>query len=282
MRAPAAKVIVLNAAAGLVTVAALVGAVRSMFFSPAATPCSERYLNMTALGLERAGVLLTAADLQAGVSGRDAGVIENVAITRREGAPAPLVIGVSLPKGSASPRWSGGPKGGMSFPWEPRSLQNKTAACLGYHVLLPADFDFFDGGVLPGLAGAESAERGDRFSARLAWRPRGGAGATVRVSDNGVTRASPAEVKVFELSPGRWVKIEQEVVLNTPKKSDGILRVWVDGALAIDRADIAYRSKPEVTIAAVAADVHYGGEGPHGAAPKDAKVWLSPFEVRWQ
>jgi hypothetical protein len=282
MRLPSAKVMVLNAAAGIVTVAALLGVVRSMFFAPAALPCDERYRNMTAFALERGGALLTAADLQAGVSGREAGVVENVAIARVKDAPAPLAMGVSLKKGSASPRWAGGTKGGMSYPWEPRSLQSRTSACLAYHVLLPADFDFHRGGVLPGLAGTEAAEGGDSFFARLVWRPAGRGGVTVRASDGASTNAGATESDAFDFPRGRWVKLEQEVVLNTPKKADGVLRLWVDGTLAVERTDIAYRRKREVTLASVAADVHYGAADSIGAAPKDTKVWISPFQVRWQ
>jgi hypothetical protein len=282
MRLPSTKFVVLNAAAGVVTVAALLAVVRSIFFAPAVGPCSERYRNMTAFALERSGVLLTAADLQAGVSGRDAGVIENVAIARVKDAPAPFAMSVSLSKGSASPRWAGGAKGGMSYPWEPRSLQGRSAACLAYHVLLPADFDFHRGGVLPGLIGADGVERGDGFLARLVWRPAGRGGVAVRLSDGAASNAGTTEADAFDFPRGRWVKLEQEVVLNTPKKADGTLRVWVDGALAVERTDIAYRGKSEVALAGVAVDVHYGAADAVGAAPKDTKVWLSPFQIRWQ
>ena len=82
---------------------------------------------------------------------------------------------------------------------------------------------------------------------------------------------------------GRWVKLEQEVVLNAPKQADGILRVWVDGRLAVERTDLNYRMKPGVALSGVVADVFYGTEdGWGGAAPKDTKVSLTPFEVRWQ
>jgi hypothetical protein len=271
----------LNAAAGIVTVAALLGAARSMLFSPSAEPCSERYRNMTAFSLERGGALVTAADLQAGVAGRDAGVIENLAISKVSNAPAPLAMSVSLNKGSASPRWAAGAKGGMSYPWEPRALQSKTAACLTYHVMLPADFDFHRGGVLPGFAGSDGNERGEAFFARLVWRPAGRAGVAVHASA-APGNTGTADAEAFDFPRGRWVKLEQEVVLNTPKKADGTLRLWVDGVLAVDRTDIAYRSTGETTLASVAADVHYGGADHTVAAPKDAKVWLSPFQVRWQ
>ena len=107
---------------------------------------------------------------------------------------------------------------------------------------------------------------------------------TVRVTANGVASAIPAEREAFEFPRGKWVKLEQEVVLNTPKKTDGILRVWVDGTLAIDRTDMTYRAKPDVTASRVSVDVFYGSgpDDPQTAAAKDAKVWLSPLEVRWQ
>ena len=282
MRLPSSKVILFNAAAVIVTSAAVFAAVRSMLVSPVAAPCSGRYLNMTAFALQRGGAMLTAADLQAGVSGRDAGVIDNVAVARLKDAPAPLAIGVTLAKGSASPRWTAGPKGGMSFPWEPRVLGSKTSACLTYHALLPADFDFHRGGVLPGLAGADVVERGDGFLARLAWRAAGRGGVVLSVNSGGKAFAGPAEREAFAFPRGRWVKLEQEIVLNTPGKDNGAMRVWVDGALAVERTDLVYRSKSEVAITGVAADVYYGLEDGRDGAPKDAKVWLSPFELRWQ
>jgi hypothetical protein len=282
MRLPATKVILFNAGAILVTSAAVLAAARSMLFTPDAAPCSERYHSMTRFALERAGTMLTAVDLQAGLGGRDAGVIDNVSITRFKDAPAPVAMGVSLRKGSASPRRTEGPKGGMSFAWQPRALAGRSAACLAYHVLLPADFDFHRGGTLPGISGGQEGNQGDGFVAALAWRPKGGGGATLRVRHGGTARAAPAERTEFSFARGRWVKLEQEVVLNTPKAGDGILRVWVDGALAVERTDLTYRGGPEVTIAGVSADVHYGAEDARGAAPKDASVWLTPFEVRWQ
>jgi hypothetical protein len=280
MGKPATNVIAFNAAAGLVTVAALAAVVRSFVFAPASAPCSERYANATFFALERAGVVLTAADLQSGVGGRDAGLIDNVAILKAKDAPSPAIMTIGLPKGSSSPHVAEGPKAGMSFPWEPRALQGKSAACLAYHVHLPADFDFGRGGVLPGLRGAGAEEpAGDGFVAHLAWRPRARGGATLRLTADGATKAAPAEREAFAFPRGRWVKLEQEVVLNAPGKAEGTLRVWVDGALAIDRSDVAYRSKPEVAISAIAADVFYGADG---VAPADATVRLSPFEARWK
>jgi hypothetical protein len=254
-----------------------------LVFAPAATPCSERYTSSTEFPLQRGDVILTAADLQASLGGRDAGVLENVAIARVENGPAPVAMTVSLPKGAISPRASAGPKSGISFPWHPRLVQGKSAACLSYSVMLPADFPFGRGGTLPSISGADASDPApDGFIARIVWRDGGRGGLINRVSSAGETRAAPAEREGYPLARGRWVKLEQEVVLNTPRKLDGILRLWVDGKLVVDRADLSFRTKPGVVLSGVAADVFYGFEDGGGAAPKDTKLSLTPFEIRWQ
>jgi hypothetical protein len=282
MRLPASKVIIFNAAAGLVGVAALVAAVRSVLVPETVTPCSERYLAMTSFALERGGVTLTAADLQASLGGTDVGVIENVAIDAVKGAPAPLAMGVRLQRNSGA-GGSADAKGGTTFPWAPRALQAKSSACLTFNVLFPAGFDFQRGGALPGIRGANANEPAEGFLARLAWRAKAAGGATILVNESGSTRALPAEREAFQFPTGKWVKLEQEVLLNTPKKSDGTLRVWVDGTLAIERTDIAYRAKPDVAISGVSVDVFLGAspDDPQAASAKDSRVWLTPFEVRW-
>jgi hypothetical protein len=285
MRLPATKFIVFNAAAGLVGVAALVAAVRSVLMPAGVAPCTERYHSMTAFHLERGGVTLTAADLQASLGGRDVGVMDNVSVGPMKDAPAPLAMAVVLRQANATPQGLAEPKGGATFPWEPRALQGKAGACLSYHVRFPSGFDFQRGGALPGIGGADAGgDQGDKFLARLAWRPKGAGGVTVRVTENNATRAVPAERDGFEFPRGKWVKLEQEVVLNTPKKNDGILRVWVDGTLAIDRTDMSYRARPDVVVSKVSVDAFYGSgpDDPQTSAANDAKVWLSPLEVRWQ
>jgi hypothetical protein len=284
MKLPATKVIVFNAAAVLVTAAAVGAVVRSWVFTPTAAPCSERYLNTTSLALERGGAVLTAADLQAGLGGNDAGVLENVAVARLDpSAPAPVAMTVSLPAGAMGPNPASGAKAGISFPWRPRLVRGKAAACLVYSVLLPADFAFARGGTLPGLAGADAAEPApDGFVARIVWRDGARGGIINRVTSSGETRMAPAEREAFAFPRGRWVRLEQEVVLNTPKQADGALRLWVDGRLAVDRTDQMFRARPDVTLAGVAADVFYGFEPGAAAAPKDTRISLTPFELRWR
>jgi hypothetical protein len=283
MKMPATKVIVFNAAAVLVAVTAVAAVMRSLLFAPSAAPCSERYHKSTVFALERSGVVLTAADLQSGLGGKDAGVIDNISIARVKDGPAPVAMTVSLPKGAASPSAEAGPKGGISFPWQPRVLQGKTAACLSYSVLFPADFQSGRGGTLPSINGADAGDQApDSFMARVVWREGGRGGAMTRVTTGGEINNLPAERESFQLPRGRWVSLEEELVLNTPRQADGILRVWVDGKLAVDRTDIVYRTRSAVTITGVAVDVFYGFDAGSGTAPQDTKVSLTPLDVRWQ
>ena len=279
MKLPGTRVILFNVAAGLVTVAAVVAVVRSLMHTPELAPCTERYASGTMFALEQGGVLLSSADLQARLSGKDIGLGDNVRIARVKDAPAPVALGVTLAKGSVAPHVHNTAKGGVSFAWDPRSVRGKTAACLAYSVLLPAAFQFHHGGLLPGIRGSEDADQlKEGFMALLAWRRNGRLGATTFVDQ----RSGPVEVEPFAFPEGRWVKLEEEVVLNDPKKADGILRVWVDGKLAIDRGDLVYRDRPEVTVTGVGANVHYGHEDLAHGAPKDATLWLTPFEIRWK
>jgi hypothetical protein len=280
MSMPSTKTILFNAAASLVAILAVVGVVRTWLAPSTMQPCSERHSTSMVFPLERDGVVLTATDIQARTGGRDAGLVENVDVIRLKRGPVPIAMSVELPKGSAAPTSSVVPKGGLSLPWQPRTLKDKSTVCLSYQILLPSDFDFNLGGALPGVFGG-GEQSNDRFLVQLGWRQGGAIGATNHVTLDGKKWKQQAEAEGYTIPRGRWVKIDQEVILNEPDLENGVLRVWLDGALAIDKADIAYRVKPDITLVGVAADVFYNGEDVSGRAPADAKVMLSPFEIRW-
>jgi len=281
MAMPSTKVILFNAAASLVAIGAIVGVVRTWLAPAALRACSERYATSMVFPLERDGAIMTATDIQARMGGRDAGLLENLEVVRLKKGPTPIAMSVELPKGSSVPTSSVVPKGGISFLWQPRALKDKSTVCLSYQVMLPADFDFNLGGALPGLQG-QADQSTDRFLVRLAWQQGGSIGATNFVTLNGKKFRQQADAEGYTIPRGRWFQIDQEVVLNAPEAEDGILRVWIDGALAIDKADIAYRVKSDITLAGVAAELYYTGDDVSARSPADARVWLSPFEIRWQ
>jgi len=61
------------------------------------------------------------------------------------------------------------------------------------------------------------------------------------------------------LQHNRWYSLEQQVKLNTPGKSDGILRAWIDGKLAYENTAINYRKTRNLKIEKVWMNVYHGG-----------------------
>lgn len=250
-----------NGAAVVVGVTVAAFMVRGLVVSEAAPPCSERYDGGVQFSLQRTtGEPLQAGDLQARVNGSDWGLIENVRIVKTRDADVPVALEVRLPKGAAGARGDGPARSGMGFTWVPAKLKAARTACLGYSVFLPDTFDFVNGGVLPGLVGIGGAAGGageKGFALRFGWRGDGGAEVLAQTADFQDGTSYPIDPDRLKLARGRWLKIDQEVLLNTPGERDGILRVWVDGDLRLDRWGMRFREKAATGFTGVGADVHY-------------------------
>jgi hypothetical protein len=271
------KMVVVNVAGGLVALSALMAAARVMLVPATARPCGERYANTMKFQLQRDGEVLSTADIQARIGGNEAG-LENVDVVKPRDARIPAALRVSLHGGA-----SVAAGGGMSFPWQPRAVRNETAACLSYEVFLHGDLEYQGGGTLPGLRGMDqSMQTPESFTANLAWKQDGQPGVSLSLKGEGEAQHLRIDNDSLNIAKGRWIKVDEEVILNAPGQDNGVLRVWVDGALAIDRTDLSYRSKPEVTIAGVSADVRYGREDANAAPSADTKIWISPFEISWR
>lgn len=57
----------------------------------------------------------------------------------------------------------------------------------------------------------------------------------------------------------RWVKISQQLTLNTPGKADGELLVWVDEQLVLHRTDLNFRTVPDLKIERLWFNFYHGG-----------------------
>ncbi|CAN5185142.1 hypothetical protein BH23VER1_BH23VER1_24370 [soil metagenome] len=73
------------------------------------------------------------------------------------------------------------------------------------------------------------------------------------------------------LKNGQWYCIETYVAMNTPDKSDGVLRGWVDGKLAMERTDLRFRTVPDLKIEGFWLNLYYGGKW---TAPQDMDVYF--------
>jgi hypothetical protein len=103
------------------------------------------------------------------------------------------------------------------------------------------------------------------------------------VANEAQSKPLPVDPNWLTLSRGKWIDVEQEVVLNDPGKANGRIRVWIDGKLHYDAGNLTLRASDDVRVSGVIADTHYGDKAmAWQAAPKDARVEISPFLLRWR
>ena len=285
MQLPSRMALMLNGAAILIGGASLVVVLRPVFVGSDISTCAERYPSATRLGLDRNGEPLTSADLQSRVGNTDWGILSGARVVKLRSGPAKHALELDLASAPpVLPKPAGDDKVGMGFAWTPQDMRRSRAACLAYSVFVPEGFSFGKGGRLPGLAGTSgiASESSDTvFSTRYTWGPGGEADIHTHLPDWPEGRSIGNERGGFGLQPGKWVALEQEVILNSPGKKDGVIRVWSDGRLAFQKTDVVFRTKAAVLISSVLAE-SVAGEQPPDTKPGPQKIWLTPFELRWQ
>lgn len=294
----------LSVGSGVLLVAGIGLAIQSSFEKKPETPaCEARYAGGVLFSYARNGAgPLAPEDLQARLGGRDRGLVANAQIIEDASVLYGYALEVKLKKGA--PESDDQTRSGIGFTWAPRQLATATAACLSYNVWVPPDFKTGDGGILPGLlsdadtipstglvpvverksaseveAGEGEAEQLKPFSTRPQWRQDGVLMMwnAPNVGQSGNLLLDPQKAA---LKRGQWVRIEQEAVLNSPGQHDGMLRMWVDGKLVLERFDIAFRKSDLQSFQAVAGDIHHVRSGIWAPSPADMKVRLSPLELR--
>jgi hypothetical protein len=283
-------ILLYSVAGGVAVFLTIVFAARSVLIPNQMPMCSERYARANTLPYSgQSGALLTPIQLQSQLFERDWGLAANSRIVKDRGTPAAVAMEVNLPEGGSAGGTADNPVSGVGFKWTPSFIEQAESACVTYSVWLPSDFKFGSGGVLPGLyGGSPNGEpvNGAKpfFATRVKWLKDG------KVGLNFTGPGRPRGVDVvskdswFEMPRGRWVAIEQEVVLNNPGKKNGVMRLWVDGSLQIERPGIEYRREPEAGFAGVWADTYYTSlrSVDWAPAPATTQVRLTPMVVRWQ
>lgn len=275
MRVPSMTVILLNGAVALIGIASIVAIGRSMLGGNETESCRVRYDNAVQWSLLRDdGQLLTPSDLQARLGAGEWGVLDRVNVVKVDHNPG-TALAVDL-----SPRRSAAQSHGAGFEWGPQSAGPVAAACASYALKLDPKFDFAGGGHLPGLLGGPAGSEHtapEAFSARLTWDDAGRLDILNQVP--GGSQALLNERHTVELPRGRWVAVDQEVILNTPGQRDGVLRVWLDGKLSFESRKAAFRTDAAAAVRGILAEVAYARQpsGRDGASP----VLVTPFEFRW-
>ena len=278
------KALAINLGAGTIIITGFVSFMQTTFARPHVEACSTRYHRQISMQLDHDGIPLSAPELQAVANGQDEGVIENLTVAQFNEGPSKYAIGVKINKGSVAQRSELGQPGGVSLPWTPTTLEQPTAACLSYDVFLPAEFEFSGGGTLPGLfASTTNGNFGDvnNFTSNLAWHGDGEPKLYVETKAVANQRAAAFDTYERKLPRGKWIHVEQEVILNTGDQPNGVVRLWLNGRIESDVKSAWMRADSGISITGVAGEVYFGGSGTTGRAANDETVWLSPFVIRW-
>ena len=281
--------IAINAIGGGAFLIVGVYAAKALMTTEVTSACTSRYPIATQFALRsETGAPLSPIELQASLGRDEWGVIENVEVVPSKGAPSAEVLQVKLSKTSGTAAQKETTKAGTGFVWSPVGMGGPDAACLSYSLMLPKDFTFGELGSLPGLWGGDrtavkgSTDAKPGFAAHPRWKDDGAGEIHVRApaAETGDPRG-PIKVN-FKFPRGKWIKIEQEVVLNAPRKKNGIMRLWVDGELLLERDKVVWRADDKLKIDGVAADVTYGEFDIAKAIKKTEAVRMTPFEMRWR
>lgn len=264
-------------AAPLSTVARLAGEALDRR-QPAA--CSERYESVSRITLRR-DIAAEDAVRVAFRPSRVWGVAENVRIVSLAPDASPA-LAVHYPKGSIAPS-SKAPRGGAGFVSRAGLERGADAACLSYRVRFAPGFAFARGGKLPGLYGGDGPVGGAAadagFSARLMWRRGGDGELYAYLPETDTSHGLSLGRGAWRFPVGRWLSVEEEIVLNDPAAANGIARIWIDGELRFEATDIVFRRDPEVRIEGLMFSTFFGGQDPSWASPKDQEALFADFAV---
>lgn len=197
------------------------------------------------------------------------------------------LLRVFIPKGSIDPGSmlrKSKHRGGAGF--KLRALAPGVShAVLSYKVRFPVDFDFVRGGKLPGLFGGKGNSGGkipdgtDGFSFRLMWGPNG-IGTVYAYLPTSTLYGTNLLKGKFRFTPGRWHEIKQEVLLNSPGVSNGVLRMWIDNQFIGEIGNLSVRSVSTLKIEGLFFDVFFGGNDMSWASTQDTYIDFADFTLR--
>jgi Polysaccharide lyase 14 len=212
--------------------------------------------------------------------------LNRMAVTASGDPRFPQMLRVSYPKGSASVAASkkyGIPEGGGQFLLLLRS-GSVNDLHLRYYLRFPAGFDFVKGGKLPGLFGGTVICGGyipngsNGWSARYMWRQLG-AGEVYAYLPTSTTYGTQLGRGNWTWETGTWMCVEQSVHLNTPGKSDGTIRVWVNGREVLKSTRLEFRTTAKLKIQGLFFSTFFGGNDPTWATPRAQHADFAAFAV---
>ncbi|KAJ1917570.1 hypothetical protein H4219_003133 [Mycoemilia scoparia] len=233
-----------------------------------------------------------------------------------DGGSGGKVLQVTVVAGSYSSKNSknpGAPRGGLGFYADPvgnEQFKNNPEAAytFEYDILFPKDFDWVQGGKIPGQYGGtgssgikpkpknqkrggnnKSCSGGDHregcFSARHMWRKEGGSEAYMYIPSEKqgdaykeaagkyFNQPSGDSLKrgAFKFTAGKWTHIKQTIVVNTGSESNGKFIVSYDGDEVLNIQDM-YWGPEGTTVSGVMFHIFFGGGSPQYAPETDQHI----------
>ena len=144
-------------------------------------------------------------------------------------------------------------------------------------------WDFGRGGKLPGLAGGAAntggkKPTGDGWSARYMWKKGQLVVYLYHLGQKGTN--GDALALNHPLVAGKWYRLTQRVRVNNGSAADGILQVWVDGRLKLDRRGIRFRKGTLAPVDVFYFSTFFGGSSKSWAPKIDSEAYFDQFLIQ--
>jgi hypothetical protein len=209
---------------------------------------------------------------------------DNLAIVEESGARFRRFLRASYPKGSSSPHGNrpGGVKDGGGQFYGTLESGPVDHSFVRYYLRFEPGFDVVKGGKLPGFYGGTQVSGGripdgtDGFSTRFMWRAAGQGEVYAYLPSSTLFGTSLGRGN-FSFTAGVWQCLEEEVRLNTPGASDGVVRAWLDGKLVYQNEHLFFRSVGTLQIEGVFFSTFFGGADASWAPTRDQHADFAHF-----
>jgi len=145
-------------------------------------------------------------------------------------------------------------------------------------------FDFRRGGKLPGLAGGKATSggrkpQGDGWTVRYMWRDEGHLVVYAYHMDITGKYGDDFPLKI-QAKKGQWYKLSMTVRVNGEGKSDGLIRVRVDGKEVLDKTGLRFRSGRQAPVDCFFFAHFWGGQDPSWAPTVDSETYFRRFVLK--
>ncbi|MBL7495339.1 hypothetical protein I6A84_42185 [Frankia sp. CNm7] len=198
----------------------------------------------------------------------------------------PTFLRVSIPVDVTNPQeariYQDGPTYGGVQMFVDHTLRSPYELYFRYYLRFPENFDFGNGGRLPGFFGTivKNRQRTETlragFATRFAWRD----------GDMGLVYANTARPDhpvntvgkgIWRWPRGRWICVEQGVKLNFEGYANGLMLIWIDGQLVYKDQQFNPRISNDLRVGGFLVNATFGDGGASFKPPSPQTIDLAGF-----